>query len=239
MTGAAREPLLEAVGLAVGYNSIPVVRDLALSVAPGEIVTLLGPNGAGKTTTLRALAGELPALAGEVRWQGQRTTAPLHVRAARGLRFVTEERSVFMTLSVHDNLRLSHRSVDGCLALFPELEPLLSRRAGLLSGGEQQMLTLARALAGDAKLLLADEVSLGLAPLVVERLLTAIRDAADRGMGVLMVEQQVRHALGIADRGFVLRRGRVVMSGTSAELMSRVSEIEDSYLATAGAEDTP
>jgi branched-chain amino acid transport system ATP-binding protein len=142
-----------------------------------------------------------------------------------------------MSLSVYDNLRLSHRSIAGCLALFPELEPLLPRRAGLLSGGEQQMLTLARALTGNVRLLLADELSLGLAPLVIARLLRAVRAAADRGVGVVLVEQQLRHALEVADRGIVLRRGLVAMSGTSAELRDRIGEIEDSYLAALDTEE--
>lgn len=232
-TPASSQPILEARRLSAGYGSTPVVRDLDLQIAPGEVVALMGANGAGKTTTLRALAGELSLLAGELRWAGRPTRAPLHVRAKRGMRFVTEERSVFMTLSVSDNLRISHRSVDRCLELFPELRPLLKRRVGSLSGGEQQILTLARALAGPVKLLLADELSLGLAPLVVERLLTAVRAAADRGMGVVLVEQQTRHALRVADRGLVLRRGRVVMTGTADELLRRADEIEASYL-TAG-----
>jgi branched-chain amino acid transport system ATP-binding protein len=223
--------LIEAEGLTTGYGSIPVVRGLDLRVEPGEVVALLGPNGAGKTTALRALAGELPVLGGEVRWLGQRASQSVHHRARQGLRFVTEERSVFMTLSVSDNLRLSHRSLAGCLDLFPELVPLLPRRAGLLSGGEQQMVTLARALTGDVRLLLADELSLGLAPLVVQRLLRAVRAAADRGVGVVLVEQQLRHALEVADRGIVLRRGLTALSGTSAELRDRIGEIEDSYLA--------
>jgi branched-chain amino acid transport system ATP-binding protein len=227
------ESLLSAVGLTVGYGAIPVIRELDVSVAPGEVVALLGPNGAGKTTTLRALAGELRPTAGEVRWKGVRTTAALQARARRGLRFITEERSVFMTMSVLDNIRLSHRSADQCIALFPELEPLLTRRAGLLSGGEQQMLTLARALAGRPQVLMADELSLGLAPMVVERLLSAVRAAADQGVGVILVEQQLRHALRVADRGLVLRRGQVVMQGTSQELLARSDEIEDSYLTAA------
>lgn len=231
------DAVIEAVGLAVGYGAIPVVRDLDLRVEPGEVVALMGPNGAGKTTALRALAGELSPTAGEVRWYGERATGPVYRRAKRGLRFVTEERSVFMSLSVRDNLRLSHRSLAHCLRIFPGLEPLLDRRAGLLSGGEQQMVTLARALAGEVQLLLADELSLGLAPLVVERLLDAVRAAADRGVAVLLVEQQLRNALRVADRGVVLRRGRVAVSGTSEELQSRTGEIEDSYLAGIGAEE--
>jgi branched-chain amino acid transport system ATP-binding protein len=229
--------LIEAEGLTTGYGSVPVVRELDLRVEPGEVVALLGPNGAGKTTTLRALAGELPALSGEVRWLGRRATQSVHRRARQGLRFVTEERSVFMSLSVHDNLRLSHRSIAGCLDLFPELEALLPRRAGLLSGGEQQMVTLARALTGDVRLLIADELSLGLAPLVIQRLLRAVRAAADRGVGVVLVEQQLRHALEVADRGIVLRRGLVAMSGTSGELRDRIGEIEDSYLAALDTEE--
>jgi branched-chain amino acid transport system ATP-binding protein len=224
-------PLLEAVGLTVGYDTTPVVRDLDLQVAPGEVVALLGANGAGKTTTLRALAGELTPMAGDVRWQGQPTKAPLHVRARQGLRFITEERSVFMTMTAGENLQVSHRDIDPCLELFPELRPLLKRRAGLLSGGEQQILTLARALVGDVKVLLADELSLGLAPLIVERLLAAVRSAADRGVAVVLVEQQTRHALRMADKGIVLRRGRVVMHGHARELLSRADEIEASYLA--------
>lgn len=231
------DAVVETIGLTAGYGAIPVVRALDLRVEPGEVVALMGPNGAGKTTALRAVAGELSPLAGEVLWRGRRATGPVHRRARSGMRFVTEERSVFMSLSVQDNLRLAHRSLDRCLELFPELEPLLSRRAGLLSGGEQQMVTLARALAGDVQLLLADELSLGLAPLVVDRLLAAVRAAADRGVAVLLVEQQLRNALRVADRGVVLRRGQAVITGTSAQLRERKSEIADSYLADAGSEN--
>jgi len=130
-----------------------------------------------------------------------------------------------------------HRSLDEPLALFPELQPLLKRRVGLLSGGEQQMLTLARALAGPTRVLLADELSLGLAPLVVARLLQAVRAAADRGMAVLLVEQQVRNALSVADRAYVLQHGRVVLSGAAEDLRARESEIEAVYLAVQPEED--
>ncbi len=206
-------PLIEARSLAAGYDGVPAVHDLDLYVDAGEIVALLGPNGAGKTTTMLTLAGEIPPLAGEVRFEGTPTTAPLHRRAKRGLAIVTEERSVFMDLSTAANLRLGRGETARALELFPELDELLGRRAGLLSGGEQQILTLARALAGEPKLLLADELSLGLAPLIVERILRAVREAADRNVGVLLVEQHAVQALRLADRAYVLRRGRIELEG--------------------------
>jgi branched-chain amino acid transport system ATP-binding protein len=227
----AAAPVLEARGLSAGYGAQAVIHDLDLVVFPGEVVALLGPNGAGKTTTLLALAGELPLLAGEVRLDGSVTRAPLHRRARKGLSFVTEERSVFKGLSTLDNLRVGDVDPPVALGLFPELEKRLSVRGGLLSGGEQQMLTLARALSRSPRLLLADELSLGLAPLVVRRLLDAVRVAADeRGTGVLLVEQHVRKALQYADRVYVMRRGRIELSGSASEMRGRLAEIEDSYL---------
>src|SRR5581483_9818736 len=213
-------------------------HDLDLAVESGEVVALLGPNGAGKTTTLLALAGELKPLSGEVVFDGKATRAGLYRRARAGLAFVTEERSVFMPLTAAENLRVGRGDKALALSLFPELEPLLGRRAGLLSGGEQQMLTLARALSRRPRCLLIDELSLGLAPLVVARLLTAVRKAADEeGVGVLLVEQHVRQALKLADRVHVLRRGRVVLAGTRDELHSRLQDVEALYLA--GADDEP
>ena len=225
-------PILEAKGISVGYGSISVIQDLDLVIGRGEVVALLGVNGAGKTTTVRALAGELKPTAGEVWFKGQKTTAPLHKRARNGLRLITEERSVFMGLSTADNLRLGRQPREKCLEVFPELERLLGRRAGLLSGGEQQMLTLARALAAEPAVLLVDELSLGLAPLIFERLLLAIRVAANRGTSVLLVEQHVRDALEVADRAYVLNRGSVALTGTGSELSGRIEEIERTYLAS-------
>ncbi|MCU1361445.1 MAG: putative high-affinity branched-chain amino acid transport protein superfamily, atp bind [Ilumatobacteraceae bacterium] len=224
--------VLEARGLTVGYGPMPVIQNLDLAVRRGEIVALLGVNGAGKTTTVRALAGELRPTAGQVFFRGEPTTEPLHRRAKQGMRLITEERSVFMSLTGADNLRLGGQERSRCLEIFPELERLLSRRAGLMSGGEQQMLTLARALAADPVVLLADELSLGLAPLIVERLLEAVRSAADRGTAVLLVEQQVRNALEVADRAIVLSGGCVALEGPTDELRSRIGEIEQTYLAT-------
>jgi branched-chain amino acid transport system ATP-binding protein len=230
--------VLEARHLSVGYGPNAVVEDLDIVVRAGEVVALLGVNGAGKTTTVRALAGELRPLRGEVWFRGESTRAPLHRRAANGLRLITEERSVFMGLTVADNLRLGRQTRQRCIEFFPELEALLPRKAGLLSGGEQQMLTLARALAAQPVVLLADELSLGLAPLVVERLLTAVRQAADRGTGVLLVEQHVRDALEVADRAYVLNHGRVALEGPTSELLERIEEIEETYLAASSLRTT-
>jgi len=223
--------LLEAKGLCAGYDAGLVVRDLDLTVNPGEVVALLGPNGAGKTTTLLTLAGELPLRGGEVRMYGQPVRTPCHKRARAGLGYLTEERSVFMTLSVADNLRVAGVPAGHALELFPELQPFLRKKAGQLSGGQQQMLALARMLGRDPKVLLADELSLGLAPIVVQRLLTALRQAAtERGVGVLVVEQHVRQVMRIADRVYVLRHGEVTLSGPVHELRDRLDEIEASYL---------
>jgi sulfate-transporting ATPase len=224
------DPLIEARGLWAGYGDLAAVRDLELTVAPGEIVALLGPNGAGKTTTLLTLAGELPPLRGETRVLGAAAGVPLQRLVRRGLGFVPEERAVIASLSTGANLKLSRGDVRVALDLFPELRPLLRRRAGLLSGGEQQMLTLARALASDPKLLLVDELSLGLAPLVVRRLLLAVRAAADRGVGVLLVEQHAADALDVADRIVVLRHGEVVLTGAADDLRDHLGDLESAYL---------
>lgn len=224
---------LEVTGLSVGYGPQPVVHAVDLQVRRGEVVALLGANGAGKTTTLMAVSGAIQSLSGAVRIADEAATRPLHERARRGLAYVTEERSVFKSLSVRDNLRVGDVEVDAVLGLFPELAKRLDVRAGLISGGEQQMLSVARALARRPKVLLADELSLGLAPLVVTRLFLALRDAAQgQGTGVLLVEQHVRKALRYVDRVYVMRRGRVVLDLTAAEARRRVADIEHAYLST-------
>ncbi len=228
--------VLEADGLRAGYGKVEIVRDLHLHVDAGEVVALLGPNGAGKTTTISTLSGELRALGGEVRFLGTRTEAPLHVRARKGLGVVSQERAVLMDLSARENLRVSRCDVDRALALFPELEEHLERRVGLLSGGQQQMLALARCLARKCRLLLVDELSLGLAPRIVDRLLAAVRDAADHGTAVLLVEQHIHKALSVADRVLVMTRGAVALEGNADDLVNRLDEIQDAYLRTSAPE---
>jgi sulfate-transporting ATPase len=232
-------PVLQASDLSAGYGDLAAVRGICIKVWPGEIVALLGSNGAGKTTTLRALAGWLSPLAGEVCWKGQRSTAPLHRRVQGGLAFVPEDRSVFFNLSVAANLRAGRGDPSRAVELFPELGPLLSRRAGLLSGGEQQILTVARALAAQPLVLLADELSIGLAPKVVERLFAAIRHAADEGLAVVLVDQNAERALAIADRVMVLNRGTVVLDGAAESWRGHAAQIFDSYLVQDPAQHIP
>lgn len=231
----AVDALIEARGLTAGYQGVPALRDVNLFVGPGEVVALLGANGAGKTTTLLTLAGEVDPTAGEVVFLGDSRRASLTDRARRGLTLVTEERSVFSGLTTAENLKLGRGGIERALEYFPQLEPHLGRKAGLLSGGQQQILTLGRALASGPRLLLADELTLGLAPIIVQQLLEVVRRAADeQGVGVLLVEQHVRSALEISDRAYVLQRGRCVLTGTSGDMRSRIAELEQSYLSGAG-----
>lgn len=230
--------VLNAENMTAGYFGQAVIRELNFSVASGEVVCLLGPNGAGKTTTMMTLAGMVPLMSGSVEMFGSTTNEPLYRRARGGLSFVTEERSIIRSLSLADNIRLARVSQASVTDLFPELNSRIHTRAGLLSGGEQQMLSLGRALAREPRLLLADELSLGLAPLIVDRLLQAVRSAADeRGTAVLMVEQHARKALRYADRALVMQRGNIVLSLSGEEARARIGEIEDSYLSGATGED--
>jgi branched-chain amino acid transport system ATP-binding protein len=217
-------------GVSLGYRDVTIVERMDLVVHQGEVVALLGANGSGKTTTLRGCVGLLEPTAGSISVLGQAKKASLHRRARSGVALVPEERAIIPSLTVADNLRLAGTSLDRVVEVFPEIGSLVKRKAGLLSGGEQQMLVLGRIFAADPRIIFADELSLGLAPQVVARLLSAMRGFADQGGAVLLVEQQIRNALAVADRAYVLNRGRVVMEGTASELQGRVSDIEAHYL---------
>ncbi|GJM39183.1 MAG: ABC transporter ATP-binding protein [Acidimicrobiales bacterium] len=232
--------VLSIHGLDAGYNGVPVVRGLDLEVAAGEVVALLGPNGAGKTTTLRTISGLLPVIQGSVDVAGEPTDSRRPYKVARrGVAHVAEDRSLFPGLTVKENLRLSPglkrrdraAAYDRAVDVFPALGPLLNRRAGLLSGGEQQMLAVARGIITNPQLLLVDEMSLGLAPVIVEEMLPVVRRVADElNTAVVVVEQHIHLALELADRAVVLANGSVVLDGDAAALRDDPSQIEASYL---------
>src|SRR5579862_6583289 len=235
--GASAGHALAVRDLFTGYRGVPVVRELNLEVRPGEVVALLGPNGAGKTTTLETIAGLNRPISGTVELSGENVGGkPAHVLAHRGLALVPEGRALFPGLTVREHLRLAGgrgagRREEELLEMLPELRKCLGRKAGLLSGGEQQMLAVGRALVTRPRLLLVDEMSLGLAPVIVERLLPILRRAADElGSSVLFVEQHVALALEISDRAYVLAHGRIRLEGPAAELRERRDLLAASYL---------
>jgi len=239
MTGSG----IEIDNLSTGYGGVPVVRGLNMTIRPGEVVALLGPNGAGKTTTLLTISGLLKPLEGGIRLGGTDVDTKYPYKNARlGLAHVAEDRSLFFQLSVEENLKLGLRGraaeqregLEMALEMLPALKGLLDRRAGLLSGGEQQMLAMARALASQPKYLLVDEMSLGLAPIIVERLLPIVRDVAKTGTGVLIVEQHVHMALEVVDRAYVMNRGSISMEGSAEELKENKDLLLASYM---GGED--
>jgi ABC-type branched-subunit amino acid transport system ATPase component len=217
--------LLEARGLDVGYGSLTVARGLCFQLQPGRVMVLLGANGVGKTTTVLTLAGALEPLGGEVLWKGEATRAPLFKRARAGVGLVPDEHGAITGLTVAENLRLGLGPTARALELFPELADHLDRRAGLLSGGQQKMLALARCMSGAPAALLADELSLGLAPRLVTRLLGAVRSAADDGAAVLLVEQHARQAFEVADDAVLLGHGGVELAGPLSEVREPLERI--------------
>jgi len=227
--------LLEVRGLRSGYGRGETIRSVDLVVPSAATVVLLGPNGAGKTTLLKTIAGLVAATGGEVRFQGNDVTrTAAHARARRGICLIPEGRGIFRRLSVRENLVVqagghhqppprqttARAAVDRAAGLFPVLGRRLDQQAGTLSGGEQQMLALARAFVTDAPLVLADELSMGLAPVVVDQIFDAVGVLRGEGRSVLLVEQYVERAVGVADYVYILNKGRVVFTGLPAECSS-------------------
>jgi branched-chain amino acid transport system ATP-binding protein len=229
-------PVLQLDGLSAGYDAAAVVRDLDLYVNAGEVVALLGPNGAGKTTTLRAISGLVRPIAGVIRVGGADIAGRSPTARARlGIAHVPEGRGVFFGMTVAEHFRVGYRGErldpDVAYGHFPALAKLADRRVGLLSGGEQQMLTLGRALSRQPRLLLLDELSLGLAPVIVEDLLPVVATyARQSGCAVLLVEQHIQIALAVADRGYVLSHGELVLHETADTLRADHQLILSSYL---------
>ena len=234
------EPILSVKDLHVNYGAIEALRGVSLEVPEKQVVALIGANGAGKTTTLRAVSRMLRPVAGSVRFQGEEITrlAP-HEIVARGLAHAPEGRGIFLNLTVQENLELGAflrkdaagiaEDMEKFYGLFPILKERRHQVSGTLSGGEQQMLAVARALMSRPRLLLLDEPSLGLAPQVVERIFQVLRDISAQGVALLLVEQNAHKALQIAHRGYVLETGEVVMQGTGKELLAS-PEVRKAYL---------
>jgi branched-chain amino acid transport system ATP-binding protein len=231
--------ILEVRDLSVSYGAIGALKGVSLTLSEGEIVTLIGANGAGKTTTLRAIMGLVPKSGGEVRYRGEPTRGnPTHRLVRNGLVLVPEGRIVFANLSVQENLEMgAYARRDGgadadyerVYALFPRLKERLRQTAGTLSGGEQQMLAIGRALMSKPKVLLLDEPSLGLAPIVVHAIFEAIEEIHRAGVPVLLVEQNANAALRHSNRAYVLETGRVALEGTSAEVAAN-PKVKEAYL---------
>jgi len=238
------QPMLEIRNLATGYGLIPALQGLSLTIAPGEVVALLGANGAGKTTTVMCVTGVLKPWSGEIRLDGQVISGlPSSEVARAGVAVVPEGRQLFSDLTVEANLaagayrlkdkRQIEQTREEVVRLFPRLKERWKQRAGTLSGGEQQMVAIGRALMSRPRLLLTDELSMGLAPLVVEQVYDTLAQIVSTGLTALVVEQNPRMALKVSNRGYVLVGGQVVLSAPAAELASS-EMVQEAYLGTGG-----
>jgi branched-chain amino acid transport system ATP-binding protein len=236
----ANDSILEVKDLQVHYGGIQALRGISLAVQQGQVVALIGANGAGKTTTLRAVSKMLQPSAGAVRFKGEDVTKlPSHALVARGMAHAPEGRGIFLNLTVKENLDLGAylrtdkaaiaEDAEKAFQLFPILAERRNQVSGTLSGGEQQMLAVARALMSRPKLMLLDEPSLGLAPQVVERIFGVLREVNATGVALLLVEQNAHKALQLAHRAYVLETGNVVMTGTGKELLAS-PEVRKAYL---------
>jgi len=240
MVEATSDALLAVEGLEAGYGEVQVLWGLSLKARRSKLTAIVGANGAGKTTTLRAVAGTLTPWGGRVMLDGEDVTrVPSHAKAARGLALVPEGRQLFSAMSVAENLELGAFSprgsrsyaerLDAVFKLFPRLAERQRQRAGTLSGGEQQMVAIARGLMSDPQILIIDEVSLGLAPVVVYQLLTTLKQLKQNGLTILLVEQNVHLALALSDYAYVVAEGRIFTEGLPAELAAK-PEIRRAYL---------
>jgi branched-chain amino acid transport system ATP-binding protein len=237
---AAAPPVLRLEHVDVFYGAIHALRDVSMAVYPGEVVTLIGANGAGKSTTLRAITGLLAPRSGRIEFDGQDITGrPAHTLVARGISMAPEGRGVFANLTVVENLEMGayvatdrariRADLERGFTLFPRLKERAKQRAGTLSGGEQQMLAIARALMSRPKLLLLDEPSLGLAPLICQTIFSTIDEIKATGTTVLLVEQNARAALKHSDRGYVLETGSIILEGLAAAVASN-PRVREAYL---------
>ena len=233
-------PLLRVQDLKIAYGGIQAVKGIDLELHAGETVCLIGANGAGKTTTLNAIAGVLPIAGGDIHYKGERINAlPAHRRLRAGIALVPEGRGIFTRLTVEENLRMGAYSrndkagieadLERVYALLPRIKERLPQVAGTLSGGEQQMVAIGRALLSRPRLLLLDEPSMGLAPLVVEKIFEVVQSVAREGVTILLVEQNANLALEFAQRGYVMESGRITLTGSGDELLAN-PKVREAYL---------
>jgi branched-chain amino acid transport system ATP-binding protein len=232
--------VLELKNVDTSYGPVEVLRNVSLEVKEGEIVSLLGPNAAGKTTTLRTILGMVKPRSGEITVNGQRVDGEATPKiVSKGVTMVPENRRLFARMSVKENLEIGtqlrddkdaiQKDMDEILKMFPRLQERIRQRAGTLSGGEQQMLAIGRALMASPKVLLMDEPSMGLAPILVQQVFDTIREIKERGTTIFLVEQNAKMALSVADRGYVLRTGEIVLADTAANLV-KSPEMQEAYL---------